>query len=83
MGDRQKRAPPARAAAGLMRHADIRLTTAIYQHLELVDTPGTVNRLPAVGSEAAARKTGADGLSPKCHSQMRRKQFRVRAFTDR
>jgi hypothetical protein len=29
----------------LMCHADIRLTTAIYQHLDLVDTAGAANRL--------------------------------------
>jgi integrase len=49
-----------RTAMELMRHSDIRLTTNIYQHLELVDTAGAVNRLPAVGSEAIARKTGTD-----------------------
>jgi integrase len=47
-----------RTAMDLMRHADIRLTTAIYQHLDLVDTAGAVNRLPVVGSETAASKTG-------------------------
>ena len=28
----------------LMRHSDIRLTTAICQHLELADTAGAVNK---------------------------------------
>jgi integrase len=49
-----------RTAMDLMRHSDIRLTTNIYQHLELVDTAGAVNQLPVVGSEAAGRKTGTD-----------------------
>jgi hypothetical protein len=39
----------------LMRHADIRLTTAIYQHLDLVDTAGAVNMLPVVGAETVLR----------------------------
>jgi integrase len=47
-----------RTAMELMRHSDIRLTTNIYQHLELVDTAGAVNQLPTVGSETVARKTG-------------------------
>ena len=47
-----------RTAMDLMRHADIRLTTAIYQHLDLVDTAGAVNMLPVVGAETAACKTG-------------------------
>jgi len=42
----------------LMHHSDIRLTTNIYQHLELVDTASTVNQLPTVGSSTRARKTG-------------------------
>jgi integrase len=46
-----------RTAMELMRHSDIRLTTNIYQHLELVDTAGAVNQLPVIGSEAIARKT--------------------------
>jgi hypothetical protein len=41
-----------------MRHSDIRLTTAIYQHLELADTAGAVNKLPTIGSEASARQPG-------------------------
>ena len=49
-----------RTAMDLMRHSDIRLTTNIYQHLELVDTAGAVNQLPVVGSETAVRKTGTD-----------------------
>ncbi len=47
-----------RTAMELMRHSDIRLTTNIYQHLELVDTAGAVNQLPVVGSETTARQTG-------------------------
>jgi integrase len=47
-----------RTAMELMRHSDIRLTTNIYQHLELVDTAGAVNQLPTVGSDWPARKTG-------------------------
>ena len=39
-----------RTAMELMRHSDIRLTTATYQHLELADTAEAVNRLPAVNS---------------------------------
>ncbi|MCK4626636.1 MAG: integrase [Phycisphaerae bacterium] len=35
-----------RTAQELMRHSDIRLTTNIYQHLELVDTAGAVETLP-------------------------------------
>ncbi|MDY7010844.1 MAG: site-specific integrase [Planctomycetota bacterium] len=35
-----------RTAQELMRHSDIRLTTNIYQHLELVDTAGAVEMLP-------------------------------------
>ncbi len=42
-----------RTAMDLMRHADIRLTTAIYQHLDLVDTAGAVNRLPTVSATSA------------------------------
>ena len=49
-----------RTAMELMRHSDIRLTTNIYQHLELVDTAGAVNMLQMVGSERSARKTGTD-----------------------
>ena len=42
----------------LMRHSDIRLTTNIYQHLELVDTAGAVNRLKMPKAEVEARATG-------------------------
>ena len=48
-----------RTAMELMRHSDIRLTTNIYQYLEVVDTTGAVNQLPTVGSETAARGSGA------------------------
>jgi len=48
--------PP--TAMDLMRHADIRLTTAIYQNLDLVDTAGAVNMLPVVGSEGTVQRTG-------------------------
>jgi hypothetical protein len=44
----------------LMRHSDIRLTTAIYQHLELADTAGAVNLLPMPRAEAEVRATGTD-----------------------
>ena len=47
-----------RTAMELMRHSDIRLTTNIYQHLELVDTASAVNQLPVFNPETAARKTG-------------------------
>lgn len=50
-----------RTAMELMRHSDIRLTTNIYQHLELVDTAGAVNQLPVVGSDVAVLRTGTDG----------------------
>jgi hypothetical protein len=43
-----------------MRYADIRLTTAIYQHLDLVDTAGAVSRSPVVGAEMPGRKTGTN-----------------------
>jgi len=52
-----------RTAMDLMRHADIRLTTAIYQHLDLVDTAGAVNLLPTVGAtrgDFEVRQTGTD-----------------------
>ena len=49
-----------RTAMELMRHSDIRLTTAIYQHLELADTAGAVNQLPALKTEKEARATGTD-----------------------
>jgi len=42
-----------RTAMELMRHSDIRLTTKIYQHLELADTAGAVNQLPTVWPEAS------------------------------
>lgn len=35
-----------RIAQELMRHSDIRLTTNIYQHLELIDTAGAIEMLP-------------------------------------
>lgn len=41
-----------RTAMELMRHSDIRLTTTIYQRLELADTAGAVNLLPLVGQRA-------------------------------
>ena len=47
-----------RTAMELMRHSDIRLTTNIHRHLELVDTAGAVNLLPVPNSEEAVRKTG-------------------------
>ena len=53
-----------RTAMELMRHSDIRLTTNIYQHLELVDTAGAVNQLPVVNSanaNSALRQTGTTG----------------------
>jgi integrase len=52
-----------RTAMELMRHSDIRLTTNIYQHLELVDTAGAVNQLPVVSaarSDSEVRQTGTD-----------------------
>jgi integrase len=52
-----------RTAMELMRHSDIRLTTNIYQHLELVDTAGAVNQLPVPKAEPAARSTGTDAVS--------------------
>jgi integrase len=52
-----------RTAMELMRHSDIRLTTSIYQHLELVDTAGAVNQLPIPGAEVEARATGTDASS--------------------
>ena len=45
-----------RTAMELMRHSDIRLTTNIYQHLELVDTAGAVNLLPVPKAETQARE---------------------------
>lgn len=47
-----------RIAMGLMRHSDICLTTIIYQHVELVDTAGAVNQLPAIGTQTTVRQTG-------------------------
>ena len=41
-----------RTAMELMRHSDIRLTTRIYQHLELADTASALDRLPSVGTDA-------------------------------
>ncbi|HHH76429.1 MAG TPA: site-specific integrase [Phycisphaerae bacterium] len=35
-----------RTAQELMRHSDIRLTTNIYQHLELIDTANAIEMLP-------------------------------------
>ena len=49
-----------RTAMELMRHSDIRLTTAIYQHLELADTAGAVNLLPVPKAETGTRATGTD-----------------------
>jgi integrase len=48
-----------RTAMDLMRHADIRLTTAIYQHLDLLDTAGAVNRLPTIDLAEKPNKTAA------------------------
>jgi integrase len=45
-----------RTAMDLTRHADIRLTTNIYQHLDLVDTAGAVNKLPTISSETGTRQ---------------------------
>ena len=47
-----------RTAMELMRHSDIRLTTNIYQHLELVDTAGAVN-VGSVLTVDAISHTGA------------------------
>jgi integrase len=52
-----------RTAMELMRHSDIRLTTNIYQHLELVDTAGAVNQLPVCGSQANAKRASAGSRS--------------------
>ena len=49
-----------RTAMELMRHSDIRLTTAIYQHLELADTAGAVNLLPVPKAETETRATGTE-----------------------
>jgi site-specific recombinase XerD len=48
-----------RTATELMRHSDIRLTTNIYQHLELVDTAGAVNKLPVIAPEASVQQIDA------------------------
>ena len=45
-----------RTAMELMRHSDIRLTTAIYQHLELADTAGGES---AAGGEFSAGDAGS------------------------
>jgi integrase len=49
-----------RTAMELMRHSDIRLTTAIYQHLELADIAGAVNSLPVPKAENTMLATGTD-----------------------
>ncbi len=41
---------------GLMRHSNIRLTTKIYQHLELADTAGAVNRLAEAAAEPSSTR---------------------------
>ena len=49
-----------RTAMELMRHSDIRLTTKIYQHLELADTAQALNHLPTIASSvdhASSRDT--------------------------
>jgi len=44
-----------RTAQELMRHSDIRLTTNIYQHLELIDTASAVEMLPDLTESRIAR----------------------------
>ncbi len=58
---RREAAPP-RTAMELMRHPDIRLTTNIYQHLELVETTGAVNSLLNI-----RRVILLDGHIENCH----------------
>jgi len=48
-----------RTAMELVRHSDIRLTTKIYQRLELADTAGAVNRLPVIRAEASGGRMAA------------------------
>jgi len=48
-----------RTAQELMRHSDIRLTTNIYQHLELIDTASAVEMLPNLGECHTAVAVGA------------------------
>ena len=55
-------APLRRVEMELMRQGDVRLTTAIYQHLELADTAGAVNLLPVPKAETEARATGTDAI---------------------
>jgi len=47
----------------LMRHSDIRLTTTIYQHLELADTAGAVNLLAVLRTEAAPSQLRPTGTA--------------------
>jgi DNA-binding NtrC family response regulator len=48
-----------RTAQELMRHSDIRLTTNIYQHLELIDTASAVETLPNLEDCRVATATAA------------------------
>ena len=49
-----------RTAQELMRHSDIRLTTNIYQHLELIDTANAVEMLPNLETSRTATMTAAE-----------------------
>ena len=51
-----------RVAQALARHASIETTMERYTDLALLDTAGTVERLPAPGSAGRARKGGAAAL---------------------
>jgi len=48
-----------RTAMELMRHSDIRLTTKIYQHLDLADTAGAINKLPVIQVEQSPTHVAA------------------------
>jgi len=59
---------PQRQAQDLLRHSDPRLTANVYQHLELYDIAGAVNKLPSFepgsGSEQATGTEGAPDRTP-------------------
>ena len=54
-----------RVAQELLRHSDIRLTMGTYTHIELLDTTGAVEALPAITAKTSrsrrVRRTGTDG----------------------
>ena len=67
-----RRAVEVPVAMGLMRHSNIRLTTKIYQHLELADTAGAVNRLAEAAAEPSSTRVAVTwGTCSRCPRLMK------------